>query len=431
MATAKIVLRKKKNTDGTFPLALRITKDRKSSYVYLGYRCQEKDWDATAQRVRKSHPNAQRLNTFLMQTLADAGNVMLDFDMQRKQSSAKTLKKKIKPTGESMFFARAALYLDRMKEAGNYNCWSPETSRVRLFKEFVLGTEAIEDELPKRKGLRKHPPCAGVLPGTDVPFQHIDVALLTQFKIYLKAQRKISDRTIANYLITIQTIFSHAIKEGVLDEKCFPFGKDKIRIKLPKSQKVGLTKDDVERLETITLIDPLHAAARDLWLTSFYFAGMRAGDVLQMKWSDIREGRLYYTMGKNNKPVSLKVPDKAKEILERYKADQTGAEDDVFPFLKDLPDTLDTFTRKQRISKKKKKCDRLLREHIAPAAKITGKLSLHIARHTFATLAGDKIPIQMLQKLYRHSDIKTTLGYQANFINQDADEALDRVVGGS
>ncbi|MCB0712679.1 MAG: integrase, partial [Ignavibacteriae bacterium] len=86
MATAKIVLRKKKNTDGTFPLALRITKDRKSSYVYLGYRVREKDWDATAQRVRKSHPNAQRLNTFLMQTLADAGNVMLDFDVQRKQS---------------------------------------------------------------------------------------------------------------------------------------------------------------------------------------------------------------------------------------------------------------------------------------------------------------------------------------------------------
>ena len=32
----------------------------------------------------------------------------------------------------------------------------------------------------------------------------------------------------------------------------------------------------------------------------------------------------------------------------------------------------------------------------------------------------------MLQKLYRHSDIKTTIGYQAN---KDADEALDAVIG--
>jgi hypothetical protein len=36
----------------------------------------------------------------------------------------------------------------------------------------------------------------------------------------------------------------------------------------------------------------------------------------------------------------------------------------------------------------------------------------------------------MMQKLYRHSDIKTTIGYQANFIYQDADDALDAVIGG-
>ncbi len=37
-------------------------------------------------------------------------------------------------------------------------------------------------------------------------------------------------------------------------------------------------------------------------------------------------------------------------------------------------------------------------------AKIEGKLTTHVARHTFATLAGDKVPLQMLQKLYKHSD---------------------------
>ncbi len=55
---------------------------------------------------------------------------------------------------------------------------------------------------------------------------------------------------------------------------------------------------------------------------------------------------------------------------------------------------------------------------------------MHIARHTFATIAADKIPIQQLQKLYRHSDIKTTIGYQSAFIHKDADEAFDAVLGG-
>ena len=66
--------------------------------------------------------------------------------------------------------------------------------------------------------------------------------------------------------------------------------------------------------------------------------------------------------------------------------------------------------------------------HVAAVAGISKKLTMHIARHSFATEAGDKISIQMLQKLYRHSNITTTIGYQAAFINKDADDALDAVL---
>lgn len=54
---------------------------------------------------------------------------------------------------------------------------------------------------------------------------------------------------------------------------------------------------------------------------------------------------------------------------------------------------------------------------------------MHIARHTFDNISGDRIPLQMLQKLYRHSSITTTIGYQSNFIHKDADEALEAVIG--
>jgi site-specific recombinase XerD len=73
--------------------------------------------------------------------------------------------------------------------------------------------------------------------------------------------------------------------------------------------------------------------------------------------------------------------------------------------------------------------DRLLRTEVAPAAGIQKPLTMHIARHTFGNISGDRIPIQMLQKLYRHTDIKTTIGYQANFIHKDTDEALEAVIG--
>jgi len=53
---------------------------------------------------------------------------------------------------------------------------------------------------------------------------------------------------------------------------------------------------------------------------------------------------------------------------------------------------------------------------------------MHIARHSFGNISGDKISIQMLQKLYRHSSVTTTIKYQANFIYKDADSALDKVI---
>lgn len=429
MTTIKVVLRKKRNKDGTYPLALRITKDRKTSYIHLGYNAREEDWNAEAQRVRKSHPNATRLNNLIMKKLADASDVTLELDTQQKELSSRGIKRKIKPAADAMFFARADLFLQRLKESGNYNRWRPETSRLRTFKEFVLGTETVRDEWPEKAKAFKHEPCPGLFGGTDVPFQHIDTALLTQFKIYLTARRGLSDRSIANFLITIQAIFAQAIREGVLDKKHSPFGKDKIQIKIPESLKVGLTQEDVAKLETAALPDPAHGVARDVWLISFYFAGMRAGDVMKLRWSDFREGRLHYIMNKNKKAVSLKVPEKARAVMERYEDAKTGPDDFVFPYLKGFAHADDAFALKRRIASAVGLCDKLLRLRVAPAAEIEGKLTMHIARHTFATLAGDKIPVQMLQKLYRHSDIKTTLGYQANFINKDADAALDAVLG--
>ena len=67
-------------------------------------------------------------------------------------------------------------------------------------------------------------------------------------------------------------------------------------------------------------------------------------------------------------------------------------------------------------------------EKVAEKAEIDKKLTMHIARHTFGNISGDKIPIQTLLRLYRHSSITTTIQYQANFIHKDFDDALDSVV---
>ena len=61
-SSIKVTLRKKPNKQGHYPLVIRITKDRRSTYLYTGQYICLKYWDEANKIVRKSHPNSVRLN---------------------------------------------------------------------------------------------------------------------------------------------------------------------------------------------------------------------------------------------------------------------------------------------------------------------------------------------------------------------------------
>ena len=67
-------------------------------------------------------------------------------------------------------------------------------------------------------------------------------------------------------------------------------------------------------------------------------------------------------------------------------------------------------------------------EFISALSYLIDNKSIQIPPVEIQSISEDKIPIQMLQKLYRHSSLTTTINYQSNFIHKDADEALESVV---
>lgn len=395
--SVKLVLRKDPKADGTMPLCIRITRDRKSSYVYLGHHLLEKDWDAKGQRVLKSYPNHTRLNNLLIKKLSEATDKSLELETQKEDVSSKAVKSKIKRKGGVTFAPQAELYLSNLKVTGKYNQYVADKPRVERFKAFVDG---------------------------DIAFTDITPGLLAKFRVYLKGKFDLGERTIINYLVVIRSVYSQAMKAELVDRKYYPFGKDKTKIKYPDGLKIGLMPEEVKVLELVELPEPFYHHARNLWLFSFYLAGMRVSDVLRLKWSDIHDGRLSYVMGKNSKAGSLKLPEKALKILEQY----DHAHDLIFPDLRGT-NLADQYATQRRISFTTGRVDKVLREHVRQRAGITKTLTMHIARHTFGNISGDKISVQMLQKLYRHSNIQTTIGYQAHFMTKSADDALDAVLG--
>lgn len=398
MASIKIIIRTKPNKDGTYALALQIIKDRKSSIVHLGHDIKQDDWDAINQKVKKSHPNSARLNNLLLKKKSEANDKLLELETKQEDVSSKVIKKQIKPTGGTSFFEQAKIFTDNLKSNGKFNRYTTEIGRVEKFRDF--------------------------LKGHDITFPEITVNLLNQFRAWLKHTRDISERTIVNYLLLIRTIYNQAEKSHITDKKNYPFGKDKIAIKFPDSIKIGLTEEEVRKLEAVELTGYQHHA-RNLWLVSFYFAGMRLSDVIRLKWSDLQNDRLYYIMTKNLKSDSLKIPDKALAIINEYQSHEKKNHF-IFPELKVLGE-LKPYEVQRIISQAAKNLDKNLKK-ILKGIGIEKNISMHVTRHTFAQLAGDKIPVQLLQKLYRHSKIETTIGYQSHFSNKHTDDALDKVL---
>lgn len=398
MATIQAVLRNKPNPRLLYPIAIRMTKDRKTSFIYIGQYIEKKQWDERNGNVRKSHPDAMSINQLILTKLSEANKRLLNAESESKYQSVKTVKTSIVRNERFDFFSAVQIQIDRIKERGQFHQADVVKQRMNRFKAFA-------------KADKLH-------------FNEITVDLLKRFEAYLKNDIKLAHRTVVNYMIAIRTIYNIAIGEKWAEHNFYPFGRGGYTIKILESQKIGLSIEEIQLLESLEDISPAQRHALNVWLISFYFAGIRVGDLLQLRWSDFIDNRLRYRMGKNQKLVSLKIPQKAQYLLDIYKKDKNS--DFVFKELS-MANQDDPRQLRTRIKTTTRNLNRRL-SIVAEKVGIEKKLSMHIARHSFGNISGNKIPIQMLQKLYRHSSVTTTIMYQSNFMQDDVDDALDLVL---
>ncbi|MDG3583929.1 Arm DNA-binding domain-containing protein [Galbibacter pacificus] len=104
-ASIQIILRKRPNSEGLYPLAIRITKDRHSTYKYLGHYIDIEDWDDKNKLVKESHYNSEKLNELIQIKLNEAQKRMVSLQAKDRDATAFFIKKEIyKPSKKSNFF---------------------------------------------------------------------------------------------------------------------------------------------------------------------------------------------------------------------------------------------------------------------------------------------------------------------------------------
>jgi integrase len=417
MSSIKLVVWSRKNKDGHYPIAVKISKrGHTPSYIFTDHVLSDKSlWDSTAQRVTKQHPNFKRLNNLLLKKLNEATETSLKMEANNTDTSARAIKRKINPTNAGHFNDIAQQYLNEEHAQGHYNVYNADKPRINRFNEFT-----------KNK---------------NIPFSEITVGLLEKYQRYLrgcknKNQKKsaeptnLSERTVVNHILLLRTLFNRAIKAGAVEQKDYPFGDEgKVKVKFPKSSKIGLVKEEIELIENEDLtFDNNLNHSRNIWLTAYYFAGMRITDVLLLKWSHFQNGRLNYCMSKNDKPLSFPIPDKFYKILAQYRT-HDQRHDLVFPELKNLSSLDNLYNLQKRISHavnwQNKKMSKLFVK-----IGINKKASSHVSRHSFAQRAAElDIHPRTVQELYGHESLTTTMIYQSNFSHKKADDAIGAILG--
>ncbi|WP_437371303.1 phage integrase SAM-like domain-containing protein [Maribacter litoralis] len=400
-ASTKIVLRKKPNAKGMFPLAIRITKNRRSTFKHIGHFIDLEDWDEKNLIVKKSNPYADSLNNLLSSKLSELRKGLMNLQSENTDFSANQIKRNIyKPSSSLTLYDYAKEHLENLEAEKKINRLTTDTALTTYIWAFH-----------KSKSLR---------------FQDINGRWLKKFKTYLIGKRELTETSALNVMVLIRLLYNKAINDKVVGKDLYPFGKGSFQIKFPQSIKVGLNKQEILKLESIENLSEVQRHALNVWLYSFYLAGMRVSDVLFTRWSMIYDERLHYRMGKNSKLLSLKIPHKALKIISTYEQNKQGLDDFIFPEMKkaNLKNAKDVYNKTKVAASK----FNIHLKAITEKAGIEKKVTMHIARHTFGNIAGDSIHPLMLQKLYRHSDLKTTINYQANFIHKAADDALDSVI---
>lgn len=397
MATTRIVLRKSKlNKRGLAPLYIRITKNKKSSFISTGEYIEPCQWNPKKDLVRSNHDNFERLNSYLAQKLADAKDATLKAEKKSKYTPVKTLKAMVMGDDPLPFFPFAEDYIKSYEAKGKIGTHKRFAAVLAKMKTFV----DVE----------------------NFNFNDITVDFLRQYDSYLRSEYENVTNTVTSNFKCIRRIISEAIKQDRIEYQLNPFLKYKMSWE--PSEKVFLTEVELAKFETAKL-EPgsMKDHHRNLYIFSCYAGGIRISDLLQLKWENYDGKHIILNTQKTGSVISVLLPEKAKKIIEGYKAKDSNKDDFIFPFLEKSDDLKDPKILHARIASITTYTNTDLRD-IAKAKGIEKYIHFHTARHTWATRALRKgMRIEYVSKLMGHNSIRTTQVY-AKIVNADLDNAM-------
>lgn len=429
MATFRFELSNKPNRNKKYMLMLCVTVAGKRKRIKtpveldkpgdFNPKCRGENW------IRASVAESKALNAQLEDILNRAKETYKDLDKDGEVSSAKVTKEMNTEYVSPSFMAFAREWTQMLYDNGNWRNWRKYCGVINKLDAF------------RKK--RRMP---------DITMEDLTVDLLTKFDNFLhkweneKAKGKLlHPNTIEVQFNIFRTLVNRAIERGLMEASKNPF----IVFKYHgvKTEKEKLETAEMDRIIALEL-EPgtLIWHVKNYFLFSYYCAGIRAGDLIQLRWRNITEsGRLHYQMGKNHKDRDLILVPQAVEILKHYHHEDVKPDEYIFPLLDNnapyakfvtladmdrmKPDLRHTLY--QQVSAKNALINKYLKK-VAEKAEVRTNLTMHMSRHAFAHIAQEAgTESAAIKDILGHSNLATTERYMGSFSTARTDTTLRNI----
>lgn len=429
MATFRFELNGRPTKNKTYVVYLRVTVGGKRKLIKtmveiarpsdFNAKCKGENW------VRGGVRDAKVLNAQLADILAKAKETYKELDKEGEVTTGALAKEMNAEAVPPSFMAFARERAQMIYDNGGWRNW-------RKYCGFINKLDAF------RKKRRM----------ADITVADMTVELLTRFDNFLhkwenerEPGKLLHPNTIEVQFNILRTLVHRAIEVGIMEASKDPFLG--FKYKGVKTVKEKLDNSEMERIISLELEEgSLIWHCKNYFLFSYYCAGIRAADLIQLRWGNVTaSGRLHYQMGKNHKDRDLLLIEQAIEILHHYQRDDAKATDYIFPLLSNDAEYAGYVTQAdkdrmrpelrhkmyQDVSSKNALINKYLKK-IAEKAEIEKPLSMHISRHSFAHIAQESgAESSAIKNILGHSNLATTERYMGSFDTSKTDETLRNV----
>ncbi|NEW84748.1 MAG: site-specific integrase [Mariniphaga sp.] len=385
------IKRNEPKKDGRVVIMVRITINSIRSQFSSKLLVQPDQWDSKNERVKGQVAEARNLNR-LLENIGSSLNVhynkFMSIDGHVNPERLRNIF-----LGHEEQEQTIISFFDKFND--QYKLKVGTTSTHKTYTRYLLTRERLVEFMKQRYNL------------SDIPIKEMTISFIDEFYLYLRNNTECNHNSSLKFLQRFRTILYFAKNSGLSFND--PFGS--FRFRYDKVNRGYLDQDELDILYTKKFSSARLSQVRDIFIFSCY-TGLAYVDIFELTEDKIRkafDGHLWIMTKRQKTDVNTNVRllDIPLTILERYKGKQKNGK--VLPVISN-----------------QKTNDYL--EEIADICGIVKKITFHLARHTFASTValGNDVPMESIQSMLGHADIKTTQIY-AHVIDRKLSRDMDKM----